>query len=69
MQVTDTTLVRLHLSDLVIVHSNIKLIFKFERLSPDDPSEPEAVVGVDHFRLCRNIQDVLVFVQRAHALT
>lgn len=54
---------------LVIVHGNTELIVKLERLSPDDPSDPEAVVGVDYLRLCGHVQDVLVFVEGTHILT
>lgn len=32
---------------LVIVHGDTELVLKLEGLSPDDSSEPEAVVGVD----------------------
>lgn len=39
--------VKRHLSYLIIVHGDRELILKFEGLSPDDSSEPEAVVGVD----------------------
>jgi len=54
---------------LVILHGDTELILKPERLSPDDPSEPEAVVGVHRLGLCGHVQDVLVFVQRTHTLT
>lgn len=54
---------------LIVVHGDTELVVELERLSPDDSSEPEAVVGVDDLGLRGDIQDVLVFVQRPHILT
>lgn len=57
------------MSCLVKVHGDAKLIVKLERLGPDHPSKPEAVVAVYLLRLRRNIQDVLPLIQRPHILT
>lgn len=54
---------------LVVVHGHAQLVVELERLSPDDPSEPEAVIAVDRLCLRGNVQNVLLFVQRTHILT
>lgn len=54
---------------LIIVHGHVELVVKFERLSPDDAPEPEAVVGVGQLGSGGHVQDVLVFVERTHVLT
>jgi len=69
MSVTSTACVKLQPCDLVEVRGDTELVLKRERLSPDDPSEPEAVAGVHRLGLRRHIQDVLVSVQRTHILT
>lgn len=39
--------VKHHQSHLVVLHGDTQLVLKLEGLSPDDSSEPKAVIGVD----------------------
>lgn len=54
---------------LVVVHGDVQLVVQFESQTPDDPPEPQAVVGIHRLRLGSNVQDVFTLVQRTHILT
>ena len=55
--------------NLVVVHGDVELVVQLESHAPDDPPEPQAVVGVHRLGLGGDVQDVLTLVERTYVLT
>ena len=43
--------------NLVVVHGDVELVVQLESHAPDDPPEPQAVVGVHRLGLGGDVQD------------